>query len=508
MTTAISRTCFGVTLEFDPSTPKAASLARAFDVLNQSFAAAIDGARDRVQADMGRQVTYKSPVSPLQPATLSPAAAVGLSLLDDCGLPFVNQFGPFFKNLHSEVSADTLPFVGFGSASRYGRDTLAPLWSPHELITIAIGNTFLTGYYRQINYLTRLNPTDDIWQGAGPQRWFTQFATALKSYLSDLFAGQFVDRNGTAVSFNLDNLSAASTSLDPKQISPQLAGGIVSALVEFLGDQLFQVPFYSGEILLTYREKRDDAGTVLGINAGLNKLTDAVKSATISADDALVLLDIPKATGGGNLPVVFDRISQAGNETPVVRSAVARMIVAKIAQLDIALMRELASAASATDAVNEITNKSSALQTRFTCFKAGVITSNLECRFVVDGNSGQVHGDCTGQKDAGRSIAETGDNFDYADLVGRLVSFGGTTAEKSVRSTVGGLVRGVAIASLQNEVIAEVVASLAGGLSRKFVESATFTGITNYIQGRNGVDATVKQESLKMLAKSLGLISG
>ena len=62
-------------------------------------------------------------------------------------------------------------------ASRFGRDTLAPLWSPHELITIAIGNTFLTGYYRQINYLTRLNSTDDIWQGAGPQRWFTQFAT-------------------------------------------------------------------------------------------------------------------------------------------------------------------------------------------------------------------------------------------------------------------------------------------------------------------------------------------
>lgn len=77
-----------------------------------------------------------------------------------------------------------------------------------------------------------------------------------------------------------------------------------------------------------------------------------------------------------------------------------------------------------------------------------------------------------------------------------------------MRSIVGGLIRGVAIAALENEVIAEVVASIAAGLSRKYVEYATYTGIMSYIEGATGVDAKTKQESLTILARYLGLISG
>jgi hypothetical protein len=167
-----------------------------------------------------------------------------------------------------------------------------------------------------------------------------------------------------------------------------------------------------------------------------------------------------------------------------------------------------ASVVTATQAVNEIGSKKSALQKKYTCFKAGVITDNAKCIFNHDGVNKKVYGKCP--DDEGRSMALSPNkvgNFDYADLLGKLVTFGGTTAEKSVRSIVGGLIRGVAIAALENEVIAEVVAALAGGLAKKFVEYVTFKGISTYIEDdTNGIDAQTKQNSLHILGTFLGLV--
>jgi len=529
MAASLSRTSFGVTLSMDPSQ---VSLANAYDVLNQSVSAAIDKARDLVVADRSGQVSYNCPVSPLLPNAQPAPGSVALSVLADCGIPMVGQFGPFLENLHSELSAVTLPFVGFGTASRFGRDTVAPLWSPPLLLKIIpIDFAHLNNYYQLVNYLTRLNPADDIWQGPRPNQWFNQFGNALKTYMTDLFAGQFIDRNGTAVSFDLNSPVNGINHLDFKQISPQLAGGIVSALVEFLGDQLFNVKFYSADILGAYRDCRTSASSAGGTADDLATLSKSIELGSIAENDSIRLLGLTAIqakqllmTGylgaandpvpqsildlkdGSDIPVACDPLNSGASIVPLVRSGVARLVLAKIAQLDPSYVSQLASVARSTDAINKIKNKTSALQTSFTCFKAGVILANLECNFIKDGTTGQQHGDCA--LDSGRSIEENGDNFDYADLVGRLVSFGGTTAEKSVRSIVGGLIRGVAIASLQNEVIAEVVASLAGGLSRKYVEYATCTGITGYIEGANGVDAKTKQDSLTILAKYLGLLSG
>ncbi len=525
----VSRTCLGVAVTLDASQ---VNLANAFDVLNQCVAQAIDGARDLVAADRAGTLDYKCPLSPLLPNAKAVPAAAGVSVLNDCGIPLVDQFGPFLENLHNELSAQTLPLVGFGSASRYGRDTLAPLWSPpllREVIPIDFGS--LKSYYQHVNDLTRLNPADEIWQGPRPKQWLNQFGTALKTYMTDLFAGQFVDRNGNALSFDLNSLVAAPTGLDLKQISPQLAGAIVSVLVEFLGDQLFGVKFYSADILSAYRDCRARAGAAGATTDDLATLLRAVELGSIAENDSMRLLSlttmearqlliagyagtavepVPQAIldlkAGDLIPVVCDPMKSAAGVLPLVRSGVARLVLARIAALDPTYVSQLASAVSATGAVAKIKNGTSALQTRFTCWRAGVIMGNIECTFIKDGTTGQEHGDCA--VDSGRSIDENGDNFDYSDLVGRIVAFGGTSAEKSVRSIVGGLIRGVAIAALENEVIAEVVASIAAGLSRKYVEYATYTGIMSYIEGATGVDAKTKQESLTILARYLGLISG
>src|SRR5262249_46814603 len=130
----ITRTCFGVSIPLDGRHAAANSLADAFDQLNASAEAAIAQARTTIRTDRAGQGVYKlTPASPLHPGPAPPPAAAasssGISLLDDCGLPLVNQSGDFLNNVQSELSLDTLHFVGFGSASSYGRDTVRPFWS-------------------------------------------------------------------------------------------------------------------------------------------------------------------------------------------------------------------------------------------------------------------------------------------------------------------------------------------------------------------------------------------
>ncbi len=527
-TVILSRACFGVTIPLDGGDPAATDLADAFDALNKSAEAAIDQARTAIRTDRAGRAAYNLTLaSPLHPGPAAPAAPAagssGISLLDDCGLPLVNQSGAFLNNLQSELSSDTLHLVGFGSASNYGRDTVRPFWFTGPLsVLFPIRPNFglLNSHYQLLSYLTRMNSSDDIWQDPRSQQWFAQFSDGLKQYMTDLFAGQFLDRNGTAVSFDLKAITTSLISLDTKQVAPQLAGGIITALVEFLGDQLFHVPVYSADALGAYRDYRK-AKVTTGGSTDLATLTTAVEVGSISEADSKRLLNlstvaakqllisgypiggpVPAAISGlaaGNpIPVSFDAVPSGGGNSPLIRSGVARLILAKIAQLDPTYATWAASA--------PIADQVTKLRAKFTAYRAGVIADNLQGLF--DNRTGATS---SADGDWGRPIDE-GDpakadfKVDYADLAGKLIAFGATSAEKSVRSLVGGLIRGVSIASLQNEVLAEVVASLAGGLSRKLVESVTYNTFQNYL-AKASITPEVKWTSLKILATLLGLIS-
>src|SRR5262249_15265673 len=132
--------------------------------------------------------------------------------------------------------------------------------------------------------------------------------------------------------------------------------------------------------------------------------------------------------------------------------------------------------------------------------KTGVIPTNLVDRFIPDSRPGK-QGASGRDGDTGRL---TGDTTDYSDLLGRLVAFGATTAEKSVRSLVGGLIRGVAMAALQNEVLAEQVATLAATLAKKLVESLTYHSLQQFIEDP-GTDPDAKRAVLNALAQFHGL---
>ena len=78
-----------------------------------------------------------------------------------------------------------------------------------------------------------------------------------------------------------------------------------------------------------------------------------------------------------------------------------------------------------------------------------------------------------------------------------MVAYAGATAEKSIRSILGGVIRGVAIASLQNEVLAEVVSAIAGTLAKKIAEHFMYTWLNQFISSSN-TTATDPQKAAAM----------
>ncbi len=106
----------------------------------------------------------------------------------------------------------------------------------------------------------------------------------------------------------------------------------------------------------------------------------------------------------------------------------------------------------------------------FTCAKAGLIGAAV----------GEVR------------LNGTGD--DYSELVTKVVGYAARRAEKSVRATVGGLIRGGGIAAINNEVVAESVSASAAGLAKKASERLTFGLLAGYITDP-AVGGTVPQKT-------------
>ena len=120
----------------------------------------------------------------------------------------------------------------------------------------------------------------------------------LNGYMTELFSDRFVDRNGTQVSFNLKATAAGPAKLDPKQTSPQSAARLSRRSSSSSGDELFKVPFYSPEILSSYRDyrgqmKRSGRKRI----TDLDKLISVLENESLSGPDAELLLGFPKSNG-------------------------------------------------------------------------------------------------------------------------------------------------------------------------------------------------------------------
>ena len=169
-----TRRCFGATVQFDETDEGSQRVVEAIDVLNSRIASAIVDAREMIVADRGKNARYTHTRSPFTgPNSRAIEPAVGVSVLEDCGLPGVNRFGRFLDDLlTNQLAPGTLPFLGCGGS------TLTTLWNPTSLAqVVGVGFGGLADYYGHLNFLTRANPDDEIWQGTGPMAWFNTFGT-------------------------------------------------------------------------------------------------------------------------------------------------------------------------------------------------------------------------------------------------------------------------------------------------------------------------------------------
>lgn len=460
------RACFGVTIPFESK-----RLEETLDDLAGHVERAIADTRRILKRDKGGAHQFSAN-----------------SVLHDCGLPGTDGFSDFADALLSqEIDPKTIPLIGLT------QDTLNHLWRPPELQAFSR----LRDYYWQLHYLGRLNKNDKIWQHENQQKWFATYGSQLTTYMVDLFSNRFLDRNGTRIAFDLKNTVADLMSLDQKLDAPQLAGALVSVLVEFLGDTLFQVPFYSADISAAYRSYAENCNKSNTLLADLHALSSAIQTGTLAAASA-PLIGFPSTA---DVQVPWAVVSQAETPTSLVQDYKTRMVLTKISDLDGQYLGALTSLSNASQTLDDIEAEKSDLEKQFTCFRAQVIKDYLHCIFIS--NDPQHQATCGRFPDDTASVDPN--KTDYAELVGKLTSAGGTTAEKSVRSIVGALIRGVSIAALQNEVIAEVVGSLAGTLAKKVMERVVYWALIAYIADDS--DPRAKRQLLELLAEGVRLLN-
>lgn len=386
-------------------------------------------------------------VNAAAPNRSAPAAGEPL-LFADCGLPRVRRY-PLYVNeyLNDWSRSNSLGSVGLSGAA-------VEQLLPENDVRVTSG--LFPGFLRRVSYLfartallnrrvlenepkflnklsflSRLDWREsDEWQ-SGSGLWMQVNGTPLSQYFVEFFSGRFVDRNGMSIatSFNLGELQ-----FDQLEVSPKLAGQIVNVLIEFLFDRKFGIPFYSGSTLETYRNYRATAAGQTQLTADISALETALKT-----EDWTPL------------------VSGTQFYSATIRSGLNRL-----QELDKSFTAGASSVDSLKGEIDAIEAGTSDSLLRFTGFKTGLISTHLHCVFM---NSGGV---CGRDNDTGKT------GTDYADLLGKIVAYSARNAEKQTRASVGALIRGLSIASLNNEVLSEMIASSAGTLAKKTAEAVTY----------------------------------
>jgi hypothetical protein len=307
----------------------------------------------------------------IQTATSTVAAthqSRGSGLFKNCGLDLVGRLHTFTGNLVTQLESAAAPhaldFSGISDCKALA--DLLGFGFPHaNILSLAeSAQSTHTGLLSQ--------------QWGNSEAWLDANFDPLVYYQAQLIQGNFVDRNGTKLAFSLNvNESAQDLPQSANNLaaeSPQIAGELIYALVEYLGDQEFQVPCFDRSTGQTHWQS-------------------------------------------------------------------------------------------------------------YTCFKAGVITS------VIGPDAKWTYSDSSGAQQ---------DEFQVA---GALIAYTAKSFEAAVKCLSGTLIRGVTVLGLNNEVIAEIIATALAVAAKKLMEAFTQAVLAGFIADAN-IDPAFKDDvftRLKMM---------
>jgi hypothetical protein len=177
----------------------------------------------------------------IQTATSTVAAthqSRGSGLFKNCGLDLIDRLHTFTGNLLTQLESTATPhaldFSGISDCQALAQ--LLGFGFPHANILSLAASARSThdGLLSQ--------------QWGNSEAWLETNFDPLVYYQAQLVQGNFIDRNGTKLAFSLNvnqsaqNQPQSATNLAAE--SPQIAGELIYAVVEYLGDQEFQVPCY------------------------------------------------------------------------------------------------------------------------------------------------------------------------------------------------------------------------------------------------------------------------
>jgi len=305
---------------------------------------------------------------------------------------------------------------------------------------------------------------------AGHQR----AAQPILTYFTELFLGRLQDRNGSKItaSISIENLDITQLATLSSDVAPKVVGDIITALTEALGDYRFGIPYYCADILSTYREQRNAA--------------DAREKNKSARDEAVGFLSDPQKA---NYAPVSEKVPA------YLRDYETGMNLAKLAKCDVASVDIENRRLEAEEAIRNFVNGKSAQQLAFTCVKSGLVgVKEFMSGIFFDNNSIGVIGN---DQLVGDDWYKT---YDFADLIGAIVTCAARNSYQGFKSVVGGVVRGLTIAGMNNEVLAEVLGSLFGGLAKKAAEAFAFRFLNALVTKNNtGISADERIRILRLL---------
>ena len=153
--------------------------ARGLKALYDDFGSARRATLDAVALDVGRKRIYNFQSSNILSVGVSSQYA-SASLLNDCGLPNTYKFTDFINLFTQGLSPEAFPFVGTGAQQNSSLALLNTLWEPDVnpvfsfFLDLFKKDSDLQLYSKHLNYLTRLNKDDSIWQNpsTNASAWF------------------------------------------------------------------------------------------------------------------------------------------------------------------------------------------------------------------------------------------------------------------------------------------------------------------------------------------------
>ncbi len=264
-----------------------------------------------------------------------------------------------------------------------------------------------------------------------------------RTYYNDCFGGRFKDRNGTPLEFNLNKLKTLASEIGDtlsgksesgfSSTSLETTSQLIAVLVEFLGDATFQVPFFSSELAVAPKAKIDASKQKADLEtemcAALNDLGDTVDTSSLD-----FLRDSTKRQALRRLTACDDALLKVND----------RLLI----------FEKLTAPGNTPEKVK--------IFETFTCYSAKLIDKPIP----------------------GICLNNQPDTKDYAPLVGAVVATLATGSAAKIRSLVGSAIRGGAIASLQNESVAEIAAATAACVAKKIEEAVTFELLRHFIENQ------------------------